>query len=287
MALEFRKRRFRKPSKKTQYFLAFAALLLVLTLVALWGLIRFKLGEMHNGNSSDDSSTSLPEISYTADDKGNLLCIVTDEENDRFFLVQSDPARKSIHLMAIPRMLTIKNEQTLTALYRKNGAASVANALADVLQLSIKHHLTISTDNVEKWATRLDSGLNFSLKNTVTYTDENNAAIPLSAGQHTLTAAQISHLLLNDNCGTDIFVAIINQYMTNAIHLPTEFAALSNLVQTDLRIGDFNDYREILSYLAENNDGALCKKLSLPTKRIKNRIVPDTSILKKCAVLYE
>ncbi len=287
MALEFRKRLFRKPSKKAQYILAFLALFLVLTLVICWGIVRHRLGEREIGDSSSAGST-VAENDYTNADKGHLLVIVADSEKARFIYLQSDPANNTIYAMTVPSTLTIKDGMSTEALYRKHGTADTAAALGAALDLPLSHHLSLTAANAEKWCTALENGLDFTMPQAVNLKTASDTPLSLTSGKQTLTAAQTVALLLHaDTFADDVIATIINQYMREGRYLLKDFERLSNLAQTDLRIGDFTEYRHILDYLAFNNQGALCCVIDLPTITKNDTTVVDLAKLKKSSALYQ
>lgn len=291
MALEFRKKIFHKPKKATQYIIAFTMLLLALCLLFFWIFIRYKFEQMPAADSSTDSS-AVSDSLYAAEDKANLLVIYNGNDITRFILLQADPAQKRIHITGIPRDITVDDGMTLSTVYQKSGAALVTDLLSSSLELPIHHYVAITEDKAETWFGRLESGLPYTLPEKIEHT-ENDITTTLSAGKHTLSATQAVTVLnhtawqdstLNDRVGAEIIAAMLDAYMKHGRNLQTDFSYLANLTQTSLRIGDFNDQKEKLTYLAEQNSGDLCQVLTLPISADKNGyIFPDTDKFKKSA----
>ncbi len=287
MALEFRKRRFHKPGKKMQYFLAFTALLTALVLVIGWGIVRHKLGERQVDSSSDEESSTV-NTPYTTADNSHVLLILTDRETTRYLFLQASPAHKAIYAMPIPGELTVKDDTTVDSLYRKVGAADTVKALAASLQLPLTHHVTLTVKNAEKWCVALEHGVDFTLQEAVNYQTTDDIPATLLSGDHKLTATQIPSLALqSDTLYADMVAAILNQYLHKKRHLSTDFSRLADLAQTDLRIGDFTDYQTALDYLKTQNTGSLCRILTLPTQTDGGKIRINLAALKETAPLYQ
>lgn len=293
MALEFRKRRFHKPSKKMQYALAVIALLLVLCLVFSWMMIRHKLDQMHTASSSPDDSSAVSKIEYSQEEKSNALLIYHTDETVRFMLVQADPAAKGIHLASISEEITL-GDSTLSEIYKKEGAVQVTNALADALDLPLRHYISMSDSKAVSWFSRLENGVEITLPEKIEYT-ENVVSHTLPKGKQVLDASQIKAVLgytdwndraRFDRVGVEIIAAMLNQYMDSDRNLTADFSQLANLVQTSLRIGDFNDSKAMLTYLAEQNDGNFCQIYNLPIKEKNGEFSLNVTAFKK-SVFYD
>ncbi len=283
MALEFYKRRFRKPGKKLQYFLAFTALLLVLASVLCWGIIRYQFEKMQEPESSNpDNSVALPETTFTAADKGNLLFVVNGDADTHFYWLQSDPARRAAYLTTLPQNLIIDGEATLIDVYRKSGAPRAASALRSTLEIGDIHYMTVTAANAEKWYQNHKDALLFTTTQNISLRDT-----VIKAGAHPLTATQATELLQTNDHGGTVLATTINQYMRADCSVVAEFAALANLVHTDLRIGDLNGYREALTMLTKNNTGSLCTQLSLPTQTTNGKCRLASNARAELACLYE
>lgn len=262
MALEFYKRRFRMPGKKMQYVLAFTALLLAMALVFCWMLIRHKMDEARNPTSSDDTSSATQSVVYTAEDDAHLLLIVDSGDEIQFFLTHTSPADSSIRVTAVPDDAMVKDELTLSALYRKHGAAYIVQQLAAKTTQPLRHYIAISKGNAEKWFARLGNDLTMTLGSDVVIASDNGTQTTLAAGEHVLTAPQATALLcqssLSDELHADVIVSMLGQYLHSGRNLASDFSYLANMTQTSLRIGDFNSYRDRLTYLAEQNSNGHC-----------------------------
>ncbi len=268
MALEFYKRRFRMPSKRMQYVLAFTALLLALALVFCWMMIRHKMDEMQGDASSDDASSNVSTITYTAEDEAHLLLIVEEENNARFILVHADPANRAIRVAGVPENALTVDGLSLTPLYQKHGAAYVVNQLATLTDRPLRHYAAVTRANTEKWFVRLGNDLMLTLEADVALADENGAQTTLTAGEHTLSAPQTTALLCHPTAAeelrAEVIAAMLRQYLQSGRNLSADFSYLANMAQTDLRIGDFTGYRERLVYLAEQNANGSCAITAQP-----------------------
>ncbi len=257
MALEFYKRRFRVPSKRMQYILAFSALLLVLVLLFCWMMIHHKLDERQENNaSSDNPSSVISADAFTAEDEGHLLLIVGDEDATRFILVNTDPANSAIRVTAVAEDAITSDGMTLTPLYQKSGAARIVSLLASAADIPLRHYAAVSKTNTERWFSRFDGAINMTLSETITFcVTENGEKQQLEAGEHTLAAATATELILyaDGQIGAQVIAAMLGQYLQEGRYLPTDFSYLANIAQTSLRIGDFNDYRSCLEHLAAQN----------------------------------
>ncbi len=262
MALEFYKRRFRLPSKKTQYVLAFAALLLVLAIVLCWMKIRHNAMEMQeNSTSSSNDSSDISVPVYTEQDEGHLLVIVDSEETVRFIHLHSDPANNAIHVTTVEENFANEDILTLTPLYRKFGAAKVVGLLANKMNIPLKHYAAVTATNAERWFARFENGVTMTFDNPITVNaQEGEDPLNFDAGEHTLTAVQATALLTraDDGIGAEVIAAMLRQYMLENRHLTSDFSYLANIAQTSLRIGDFNDYHTSLTYLAQQNSLGNC-----------------------------
>ncbi len=262
MALEFYKRRFRMPSKRMQYVLAFTALLLALALVFCWMMIRHKMDEMQDGASSDDASPNVSTITYTTEDEAHLLLIVEEENTARYILVHADPANSAICVTGVPENAITVDGLSLTPLYQKHGAAYVVNQLAGLTDRPLRHYAAITRANAEKWFARLGNDLMLTLEEDVVLADENSAQTTLTAGEHTLNAPQTTAVLCHpaaaEKLRAEVIAAMLRQYLQSGRNLSADFSYLANMAQTDLRIGDFTGYRDRLVYLAEQNSSGSC-----------------------------
>lgn len=262
MALEFYKRRFRIPSKRMQYVLAFSALLLVLALLFSWMMIRHKISEMQEHNaSSDDSSSVVSADAYTAEDEGHLLLIVSGGDTTKFILVNTDPANNAIRVTAVAEDAVTSDNLTLTPLYQKNGAARIVSLLASAADIPLRHYAAVTTANAERWFSRFEGGVNIMLSETISLgTKENGDQQQFDAGEHALNAVTATELLIHDEqIGAQVIAAMLKQYFREGRNLSSDFSYLANIAQTSLRIGDFNDYRSRLVYLAEQNSLDNCR----------------------------
>ncbi len=282
MALQFRQR---KPNRILQYTLAFSALFIVASLVIFWALIR------HRGTTqpspSDTASTPTQEPTFTVNDKGNLLCVIANEQTARFYILQSDPMRCNIHIMAIPQDVTVANGKTLLTTYREDGIVKTTGALAAALNLPLKHYISASPANVSKWLGRVQNRLPLTLNESITYTDEHGIKIVLPSGDINATASQSATLLhYSDETGTAVLASLLNNNLHSKRNFSNDFSSLCNHITTDLRIDNFTSYRSTLTYLAEKNDKSIGNIVTLPTQSAGDVITIDTAALNATVLYY-
>ena len=150
----------------------------------------------------------------------------------------------------------------------------------------------MTESNTSKWISGLESGVPFTLSEPI---GQEGDADYLPNGRHTLTAEQTVSVLnrthwqdttLYDRIGADVVAAILDTYMTKNRHLASDFADLSNRSQTSLRIGDFNEHKTMLSHIAANNNGTICRVFTLPTVTEGGNTVPDVKQFKKSTFFY-
>lgn len=257
MALEFYKRRFRLPSKKMQYVLAITALLLACALVFCWMIIRHKVEEaQENSTPSDDTSSAVSSPVYTEEDEGHLLLIVTSDETARFIHLHADPANTTIRVTTIDENAVTDNELTLTPLYQKFGAAKVTELLAKAENIPLKHYAAVSDTAAQRWFARFENGITLTLDAPITLpAQEGEEAAEFRAGEQLINATDATALLTrgDDHVAAEVIAAMLRQYLHKERLLASDFAYLANIAQTSLRIGDFTDYQDRLTYLAEQN----------------------------------
>ncbi len=284
MAFAFRRKLFRKPNKQMHYFLAFAALLLVLLLVGCWAVIRHNRENALEDNA-DASSSNAAETAFTIADKGHLLCIIADAHNTRFFLLQGDPAQNAVYCTPIPPQLTMTNGKPLIATYNESGAAHTTAILADMLSLPLKQYVTATPKSAAKWLARAQDGIPLTLAAPVIYTAEDSVKTTIPAGHLVASATQAAMLLHHsDETGAQVFVSLLNQYLRENRHITADFSALCNLTKTNLRIDNLTAYRNALSHLATVNEGAICTTIPLPTKTSDGKLILDNHTLKRTAL---
>lgn len=281
MPLEFRRRRFRKPGKKGQYALALLALLAVIAVVCFWVAVRLHQPSAPEEPDADSSSAEGVQADPTWE-PAYLLVLITDEEAPRVVLLRSDPYKGAMQATPLPVNARVQEDTLLYALYRKQGAAAVTAALADTLEIPLQHYIAMRYDQVESWLNYLENGLVLTLPEAVQY-----ASLRLEAGEHNLTATQAVHLLQYEGwqdaaraeqIAADALCAMLNQYLTAARYLAGDFAALSNLCRSSLRIGDFTAGKDRLTYLAEQNAGSLCRTVTPEWKRTGDMVTLDGSV---------
>lgn len=296
MPLYFRPRSKRPLSRRTQFTLAFAALALALGVVAAWMAVAYYTEQSRDPDAQGNSSSAPPTVEYTDEDTGNLLMIFRDDAVEHFVLVQADPAAREMVTAPLAGNLTTDGETSLSATLAKSGPAKAAALVETALELPVSHYIQMTGNQVESFLNHLDSGVTLTLPQAIEFTDENGAKLQLKAGKHTLNATQAVSLLRytgwkdkadGQRMAADLVCAVLDEYVYEGRYFSGDFASLSNLSQTDLRIGDFSTWRGTLEYLAASNDGALCSRVQLVGKTNDNGLfVPDNKKNRNNSPLY-
>ena len=241
------------------------SILLALVIAGVWIIIEYHANE--EPAQTDASQPMIEKPEFGEQDVIRLLLILTDVDHERFALVTADPAGTAVRVTAFAPDAPLENGATPRAVYRKSGAAAVAASIAARLQLPSVHYFAMSGQSAVNWFNYLEKGIEITLPQAVHADDSDGVLLRLEAGEQNLTATQTVGLLRYDGwndpaAGTtvcaDIVVSMINRYFRSGRDLSGDFAALCNMTQTDLRIGDFSAARERLEYLAAQNTGMLC-----------------------------
>lgn len=293
MPLYFTKPKRWPPSRPVQFILAFLVLLVVLVVLGAWLFIGYR--QSIGPGQSDGSDTSLPVSAEPLAGTANSLLIINESGHEQFVLIQANPAAGRMAVAPVPATLRATDGSTLADTLRKHGSASAKETVAAALELPIEHYITLSAAGTETYLGYLENGLTLTLAEDVSYTDANGAKVKLSAGERTLAPGQAAALLRYtdwkspDNglaVAADLTAAVLNQYLLPDHSLGGHFAALSNAAQTDLRIDHFNSYRSTLAYLAEQNDGTLCRCVTLSGTTTDGLFTPDLTAIRAQTGLY-
>ncbi len=265
MALEFRRRRFHKPPKKGQLLLALAVLILALCFATAWVVVNLA-ANAPSAHTPPDSSAE--ETIFTQDDLGHLLVIVREENKELFVCLTADPEHRTVWATGISADIDDGNGSTLSQILRKNGEVAVTKTVASIQKIPVKQYVSFNSEEITRWFEYLGNDFTIQLNEEVTYTDNNGKPVRLEAGEHLLNADKATALLLNNQQQTTsdyalfsakVAASVINQYLHTQRYLSADFAHIADETKTSLRIGDFNDYRYALQFLAEENDGNVCK----------------------------
>ncbi|MBQ4332556.1 MAG: hypothetical protein IJC33_02110 [Clostridia bacterium] len=293
MPLYFIKPKRWPPSRPVQFILAFLVLLVVLAVLGAWLFIGYR--QSIGPDQSDGSDTSLPVSAEPLAGTANSLLIINEAGHEQFVLIQANPAAGRITVAPVPASLGAADGSTLADILRKHGSARAKETVAAALELPVKHYITLSAAAAETYFGYLENGLTLMLAEDVSYTDQNGAKVKISAGERSLAPGQAAALLRYthwqnpNNAATvaaDLTAAVLNQHLLPDRSLSGHFAALSNAAQTDLRIDHFNSYRSTLVYLAEQNDGTLCRRVTLSGTTADGLFTPDLTAIRTQTGLY-
>ena len=252
------------PPKPVQYILAITLLVIAVSVLIGWLLVRFVYTAPHPEEPPLDTSVISPE---DLPDAGHCLIIVEDNGYERFAIVNTLPKDSCIKVTAVsPDTQTA--DGTLRDILKKHGPARAAKSVSDTLNLPSMHFLSFSINDVETLFTRLGENLVFSVPEEISYKDENGATIHLKAESRKLTPPQIASLFRydqwrdtenGDNLAANIVTAVINECLRPGKSLKGYFELLANTASTDLRIDHFNAYALGWEYLASINQGAVAQ----------------------------
>ena len=262
MALEFYKRRFRKPGKKMQYALAISALLLALAILVVWIIIGQKLDASKSESSADSTLSTAPVDPLTAEDEGRLLLIINGEKHHRFVLVHTDPANSTIRVTTISENAITEENQTLSELYLKKGGAYVTKLIGKKVKSDVRYYAAVSAEDAEGWFTHLGDELTVKLDGEITLSDGPDKTVTLPAGENAVKPEQALALLCSDDstdkAAAEVIAAMLRQHLRAGRNFSADFTYLSNIAQTGLRIDNYNKYADNLAYLAEKNTNGAC-----------------------------
>ena len=258
--------------------------------------VEYYTEQSRNPEPDESTSSAPPAAEYTAEDAGNLLIIVRDDSAEHYVLVQADPAEKEMVSVPLPGGLTADGKGSLSATLAKSGPAKATALVETALELPVSHYIQMTGNQVESFLNYLENGVTLTLPQAVEFTDENGAKLQLKAGEHTLNATQAVSLLRytdwknkadSQRVAADLVCALLNDYVYEGRYFSGDFATLANLSQTDLRIGDFSAWKEILDYLAANNNGSLCSQVELAGSTDKDGLfTPDNKKNRRETPLY-
>ena len=292
MALYFTKKRRWPPSKPTQYVLAVLGLIIAIVILSSWLIVRYHRSAPVTPPEQEPSTTAPVE---KITEIGHSLLIFDLEGIERFVLIQTNPNTNQISVVPLPSNMTDDDDCLLSEAIHRHGAPQVTATVAETLDLPVRHYLSVSAKGIEQFLGQLDNGILFRIPEQVTFTDENGATIRLSAGEHRLSAGQVRSLLeytgwkkekSRVNLAADLTVAVLNQYLVEGRSLEGYFASLSNACVTDLRIDNFNAYRDALAQLAAHNAGNLCHRVDLPGTQKEGVFIPDLTAFYQESGLY-
>ena len=290
----FPSRRQEARNHRARVALALIALVLAICVLVAWLATRYYLsGAAERPENSDPSS--LPVETLPAETATSLL-ILGDTGKERFLLVQFAPASGQAYVAAVPAAMDDGTGQAIAATLQKSGCPQVKQSVQTALGLPLSHYIAVNTVGVEKYMNYLESGVSLTLPEAVSYTDDSGLTLRLVAGLRQLTAGQLGLLLrydgwsspaVGDTVAAELVTALLNRYLQPEHRFDGDFAALANVVQTDIRIDHYNAYRTTLLELANANTGTLAKTVTLTGTTENDLFHPDVATLRKQSPLYD
>ena len=290
----FPDRRKEKIRRRLLSALLVFALLVAMAGLAGWLALRYYLSGAARPPETE-SSSSTPVVDIPTGSATSLL-ILGDAGQERFLLVQFAPATGRVYVLPLPGNTDDGTGQSLSVALEKYGPARVKAAVEATLSLPLSHYIRLDAAAVESFLNNLEGSVTLDLPEAVSYTDENGGKVRLSAGQRQITAGQGGALLrytgwsqpsVGDTAATRLVCAVFDRFMRPGRRFSGDFAALSNLAQTDLRIDHFTAYATTLDYLAAGNtDGSLATKLTPSGTTSGGLFLPDVEHLRAQTPLY-
>jgi len=273
---------YRKPVKKYNnvlvFLLVFIVFLIVFGGICLWAVIN--INKEHFSSTFGSSSSQLDLLRFDESDARNLLVVTTDQNQAQgFIIVRSDPAKTSIRTIAVPRDTVVDyktSEIRIHELYQSQGITEVRDAIAKLLGIKIDNYYVISYENIEKLVDYFEMGIIINLDESLKYSDT-SFSINIEGGLRTLTPSQVVKVLRypawhggrkqRADIQAQLVAALINQYMRPSRKnlADKDFSFIVNLAsKKDILVSHFAEVRDGLDFLAERNDGQICKAVSLP-----------------------
>ncbi len=251
--------------ERTKYFVvAFGSSFLVLLMMALMMVA--------NVQSKQPASSSAPESSADdyylprAEDNLNLVLIGSDaKENPAryFFLVRLDAEDGRLPVAALPPQTVVTyngKQNTLSELYRLDGAMAVKQALSALFDIPVDRYVTF---NGESLVHAVDSigYIEYELPAPLEYRSE-GLSISLAEGPQMVDGKKFYDILRYPGyanelarcaAASDLLAAYINGRLETALSPQADalFQSVVNLVDSDLSFGDYDSRREALSFLAK------------------------------------
>lgn len=274
----------KKPGRAIPYILSGIALFIALGILGTWLYIGYRLDNPPEKNNPD----TPPSFSEEEPTTGRCLLILETGNNPHYLLIHTNPTAETISVMEIPYNLAV-GDTTLAKSTNKTKAVSQA------LGLSVDHYVQMNSANIQEFISQTD-GLIFTLPEAISYKDENGFSTRLNTEERSLTGPQISAILsytkwkdakTADTIASQLVAAMLDQYIDKNHSLIAYFRILSNTTKTDLRIDNFNAYKDELTLLATANNGTLCQCLSMEGTVENGRFLPDKDALKKDTDFYK
>ena len=291
MALSFRKKK--RGTKPIYVVLSVLLLLITASLLTVWLIIGYHRSAPTPEEGTE--TTTTPTYAEPLPDTESCLVILKMSTHTKFVLVQTNPQEGRISAVPIPATLADESKTTLPQLLERNGSARVAETVANALELSVKHYVTLDADGIHEFLSDLDQGISLKLPQTITYTDENGLSSTVRSGKRDLTPSQALAVLehsqwkkkgYTEQVAAELIASLFNRYLVADRSIRGYFGGLANVAQTDLRIDHFTAYSPALEQLAAANDGSVCKVVTLDGKTKGGRFIADLEAIRQNAGLH-
>lgn len=276
---ETHKKAKKKWSSTTIFVFAFVLFIVVFGVAAAWLAT-------HMQPADSDRSTGLTagapdEPTFTEKDARSLLLITTlGNEAQNFLVLRMDPAHAEIQVVSLPRETSVTVGTSTSRLFElyetgtRTDIAAIQESVGAVLRTSIDHYAVASFDEVEDIVAYCGGQLVFTIPEEMRYTDAESTYLRLSPGEQILSGIQVANILRypvsywsgghaqHARVPAELFGALIDQNLTPDGEKTgdTVFKEIIRLLSAnDLLISHYYQAQEGLAYLAEQNDGQICR----------------------------
>lgn len=282
------KKNRRKWSSTAVFSLAFVVCIVVFGVVGVWFVSRMHTADGNRtaglSAGSPESGVADPRLFSDADAQSLLLITTLENEAQNFLVLRLDPADTEIQVASLPRE-TAATVGTQTArlfeLYGKGTRTEIAQvqqAVGAVLHTEINHYAVATYDEVEEIVAYCGDQLVFTIPEEMHYTDADSAYLRLSPGEQILSGIQVANVLRypvtywsgghaqHTRIPAELFSALIDQNLTPDGEKSGDavFKDLVNLLSSnDLLISHYYQAQDALAYLAEKNEGEICRVVSI------------------------
>ena len=224
------------------------------------------------------TTTTAPIITPVTKPDRHMLLIAEDGGEARGFTVLSfEPAMARVRVVPIPRETVVTigtDEQRLFQLYQNGSVTEVCRAIGQLLGWDIPHYAVMTYGNLEQLVTYLNSGVIFTLTETVSYPAPGGGTVTMREGARTLSASQVTDLLRYDKwhggrraratIHGDIWAALLDQYFVVGRFDENDsgFRKFISLTRSNILASDYTDARADLLSLARRNSFDICTVIS-------------------------
>ncbi len=193
----------------------------------------------------------LPQKEITVQPVG-VLCILREEQTVFYTLVTVDPTAREVN--ATPLV-----DRETDEVYRKDGAAVLLERL-QARGEEADFYVDVTFEQLREWLQYLGNGIGVTLPEKVTYTDTAGLAVSFPSGQLTLSANQTADMLravarypTAATTVAGIWENMVERYTKKERNFTSDYTALTDIGDTDIRIYDLHKALPHLKKMAEKH----------------------------------